>query len=97
MVGGSSFGTYLTSNIAFTDMLNPAGNTTWSNIGASNKDGESISCEEIPVDSTFGGRFTSERGWTTQYGKLPGLFGNVVDVPTHLWCDSSQTIVNPYP
>ena len=72
------------SNIAFADMLNPAGNTTWNNIGASNRDGETITCEEILADGTFGGRFISEGGWTTKNGKLPGLFGNTVDFPVHL-------------
>jgi hypothetical protein len=76
----------LASNIAFEDMLNPDGGTTWNNIGASNKDGESIFCEDIHADGTLGGRFTSEQGWTTQNGKLPGLFGSVVNLPQHLWC-----------
>ena len=76
----------LISNIAFSDMLNPSGNTTWNNIGASNRDGESISCENIHADGTLGNRFTGENGWTTENDKLPGLFGNVVDFPNHLWC-----------
>jgi hypothetical protein len=84
-VMGYNYGT-VTSNIAFTDMLNPDGDMIWNNIGASNKDGESISCEDIHADGTLEGRFTSEQGWTTQNGKLPGLFGNVVDLPPHLWC-----------
>jgi hypothetical protein len=75
------------NNIAYEDMINPEGNTIWYNIGTSNKDGEDISCEEILADGTFGGRFTSEGGWTTQNGKLPGLFGNTVDLPEHL-CSS---------
>ena len=85
------------SNIAFTDMINPVGATTWNNIGASNRDGESISCGEILADGTFEGRFTSEGGWTTQNGKLPGLFGNVVDLPSHLWCAYPIIISNVLP
>jgi len=85
-VVGYKIGTTV-SNIGFADMLNPAGNTTWNNTGVSNKDGETITCEEILSDGTFGGRFTSEGEWTTQNGRLPGLFGYAVDFPEHL-CSS---------
>ena len=85
VVGHHNYGS-ITNNIAFSDMLNPDGGTTWNNIGASNKDGESIPCEDIHADGTLGGRFTNEEGWTTQNGKLPGLFGNVVNLPQYLWC-----------
>lgn len=61
------------SNIAFTYMINPAGNTTWNHIGASDRDGENISCEEIHTNSTLGNRFTSENGWITENDKC----GNV--------------------
>ena len=87
-VVGTSIGT-LISNVAFTNMLNPAGNTTWNNIGASNKDGENISCGDILADGTLGSRFTNGGGWTTQNGKLPGLFGNVIDLPEYL-CSSAH-------
>ncbi|MCL2074101.1 MAG: putative Ig domain-containing protein [Marinilabiliaceae bacterium] len=73
-----------TSNIAFADMINPYGGTIWHNIGSSNLDGESFSKEEINADGTLGGRFSAANGWTTQNGKLPGLFGETVDMPPHL-------------
>ena len=74
----------LANNIAFDKMLNPDGGTTWSHTGASNIDGESITVEVIHADGTLGGRFTGANGWTTQNGKLPGLFGNTVNIPEHL-------------
>ena len=72
------------NNIAFNDMLNPNGNTTWKNKGADQIDGEDINIKSIHADGTLGGRFTDENGWTTENGKLPGLFGNTVDMPEHL-------------
>jgi len=74
----------LTNNIAFTNMLNPDNNTTWNNKSSSDKDGEDINAQSINADGTLGGRFTSENGWTTQNGKLPGLFGNTVNMPEYL-------------
>ena len=84
VVGYSHEHAVLTDNIAFDIMLNPAGGTTWNNIGALNKDGADITALSINADGTLGGRFTAVNGWTTQNGKLPGLFGNVVDMPEHL-------------
>jgi len=77
----------LSNNIGFTDMINPDGNTTWINKGENMRDGEDISIPAIYADGTLGGRFTEANGWTTQNGKLPGLFGNVVDIPDHLIWD----------
>jgi len=74
----------LNDNIGFKDMLNPYGETTWDNIGSSYKDGADISIELIHTDGTFGGRFTNANGWTVENGKLPGLFGSVVEMPEHL-------------
>jgi len=74
----------LSNNIAFTNMLNPDGNTTWEHKGLDQIDGADISIAEINADGTLGGRFTAENGWTTENGKLPGLFGNTVDMPEHL-------------
>ena len=82
-VTGYFYGT-LTSNIAFVDMINPAGNTTWNNTGISNLDGMSTSKAQINVDGTLGGRFTVENGWTVQDRKLPGLFGETVNMPAYL-------------
>ena len=52
--------------------------------GNANWDGDDISAETIVEDGTLGGRFTSTGGWTTQNGKLPGLFGKAVDMPAYL-------------
>jgi len=83
ITGRNSSGT-LANNIGFNNMTNPNGSTTWSNTGASNIDGENITIQTIDADGTLGGRFTNANGWTAQNGKLPGLFGNVVDMPEHL-------------
>ena len=74
----------LSTNIAFTYMLNSDSIAIWLNKGENQKDGEDINAETIRADGTFNGRFTSTNGWTTQNGKLPGLFGNTVDFPLHL-------------
>ena len=71
-------------NIAFNNMLNPSGGITWGNKGGYNLDGEDISIQDILADGTIGGCFTSDNDWTTQNGKLPGLFGNTVDIPDYL-------------
>ena len=84
-----------TNNIAFDNMLNPSGTTTWSNIGLDQIDGEDISATDIYMDSTLGNRFTSANGWTTKKGKLPGLFGEVVDMPPHLLPPTITTAVLP--
>jgi uncharacterized membrane protein (UPF0136 family) len=83
-------GTILTNNIAFDKMINPADDTTWNNKGATQSDGEDISKNDINADSTLGGRFTVANGWSTQNGKLPGLFGNTVNMPGHLCIESPQ-------
>ena len=76
----------LSANIAFENMLNQHGTTAWHTARATATGiyGESISAEAIHADGTLGGRFTTANGWTTQNGKLPGLFGNTVDMPLHL-------------
>ncbi|MCL2072549.1 MAG: putative Ig domain-containing protein [Marinilabiliaceae bacterium] len=82
-ITGSNEGT-LTTNIAFAEMLNTDGDVSWNNKGATNIDGADINKALINSDGTLGGRFTAENGWTTQNGKLPGLFGETVDMPEHL-------------
>jgi len=51
---------------------------------ASDKNGANISIGEINNDGTIKGIFTGAGGWTTQNGRLPGLFGNTVAMPEHL-------------
>ena len=74
----------LVNNIAFNNMLNFFDTPVWNNKGLDQIDGEDIFAYKIWADGSLGGRFTSENGWTTENGKLPGLFGNVVDIPEHL-------------
>ena len=81
------------NNIAFINMLTPYDNTKWNNIGENNLDGEDISAYEIWTDGTLGGRFSSDNGWTTENGKLPGLFGNVVYMPEHFGLEGLPDIL----
>ncbi|MCL2168268.1 MAG: T9SS type A sorting domain-containing protein, partial [Lentimicrobiaceae bacterium] len=80
VLGANSGGT-LESNIAFDKMLNPLGETTWD---SSDFNGIDFTVEEINEDGTLGERFTASNGWTTANGFLPGLFGNLVEMPPHL-------------
>ena len=82
---GRIVGTYqmtLTNNAAFTGIINNAGNTTWEYIGEDLPDGADITVTEIAMDGALGNRFTSH-AWTTQNGKLPGLFGKPAEIPKH--------------
>ena len=71
-------------NAAYDSLLNNAGTVLWLNKGANQIDGEDISKDSIHADGSLGGKFVSSYGWTTQNGKLPGLFGKPVDMPPHL-------------
>jgi hypothetical protein len=93
-VAGSSDKT-LSNNIAFSKMLNTAGDTIWNMKGADMEDGADILVQEILIDGTLGGRFTSAEGWTTQNGKLPGLFGTAVDMPSYLLLPIITTNILP--
>ena len=74
----------LINNIGFEEMLNRNGTTEWLNKGLDQMDGEDIDRPTINADGTLGGRFLAVDGWTIVNGKLPGLFGNAVDMPEHL-------------
>ena len=74
----------LSNNAAYEGMETIFGNTVWFHIGANREDGVNMSKQTIQTDGTLGYRFMSAYGWTTQNGKLPGLFGNTVDLPAHL-------------
>ena len=91
IAGGQGEYDNLTNNYAFDGMLNPSGTADWDNIGGAALDGADLSVSAIHADGTLKGLFTSANGWTTQNGKLPGLFGNTVAVPPHL----SSTPVTP--
>lgn len=83
VVGGNDAGR-LSGNAAFSGVLNKAGNTMWDDRNASGINGEDITVGVIKADGTLGGRFTRKNGWIVQNGKLPGLFGETVEMPTHL-------------
>jgi len=85
-VAGLNFGANaaMDGNFAFDNMINPDGGTTWDNISIDLIDGGDIDVATIHADGTLGGQFSTYGGWTSENGKLPGLFGNVVDMPEHL-------------
>ena len=96
-VVGTEWGT-LSNNIAYAGLLNNAGNTTWSNIGATGTDGADMSKQTINTDGTLGNRFTAPV-WTTENSKLPGLFGSAVAMPVHIFMPyftGSGTNDDPY-
>ena len=73
----------LSNNVAFPGMtLNGLMPTT--DTLANRKNGANISQQAINADGTIGNRFTPANGWTVQRGYLPGLFGQVVEMPPHL-------------
>ena len=80
----SSGSTFLSNNAAWNGILNNTGNTTWNNKGLEQIDGADLTTTVINTDSSLGGRFTIANEWTTAKGKLPGLFGQTVDMPEHL-------------
>jgi len=46
--------------------------------------GSELFSNDIIADGTLGGRFTAENGWTIENGRLPGLFGETIEIPEHL-------------
>ncbi|MDH8702740.1 hypothetical protein M2138_002111 [Dysgonomonadaceae bacterium PH5-43] len=82
----SGDGSSSTNNIAFSEMTVPTGNN-----GTNYVNGDNINKEAIHESSTLGNKFIIENGWSTENGKLPGLFGNVVIMPIHL-----RILDNPY-
>ena len=76
--------------IAFNNMIFDG--TQYGDFYTINSEGEDISAYEIWSDGTLGGRFSIENGWTTENGKLPGLFGNTVEIPEHLNMPAPPTI-----
>ena len=84
VAGNKSILSGLFNNVAYNGIKNIYGNTTWEYKGLNNFDGEDMSAQTIKSDGTLGGRFSAANGWTIQNGKLPGLFGQAVDMPAHL-------------
>lgn len=68
-------------NIAYDGML-LNGNTVSGTLA--DKNGEDWTKEMINADGTLGGRFLPQDGWTVENGKLPGLFGQPVEMPEYL-------------
>ena len=82
VVGSNHY--FLQNNAAWNGILNNAGNTTWNNKGLDKIDGADMTAAAIKADSSLGGRFKIADGWTLEKGKLPGLFGQAVDMPEHI-------------
>ena len=75
-VVGNFFSATISNNVAWVGMSG--------SFDGYGENGADISSANISVDGTIGDRFTNANGWTTANGKLPGLFGNTVTLPTHL-------------
>lgn len=83
-VVGSYYGT-LSRNIAFAGMDVLANGSAKAPVSdAGGIDGQSKTAEGIKADGTIGGLFTDAGGWTTESGKLPGLFDSTVDMPAYI-------------
>jgi len=70
----------LINNIGLGNMINPKGDTIWTNTGLNANNGQDFYKEGIDLDGSLGGRFTSAGGWVIRNGELPRLF---VRVPKH--------------
>ena len=79
------------NNLAYNNMLNPDGEITWTNVSSNTKNGDNLTVAELYSDGTIDGLFINSNGWTTEDGKLPGLFGATVDMPEYL----KQEIIAP--
>ncbi|MCL2012218.1 MAG: InlB B-repeat-containing protein [Cystobacterineae bacterium] len=74
----------LIDNYAFDGMQNSAGSTTsWSNIGLTYIDGANLSAVALQIANGFPSAFTTTP-WRYVEGRLPGLLGQTVDMPSHL-------------
>jgi hypothetical protein len=72
----------LADNFAFANMTGNFPDIT----GATTVNGADITIEDILSDSgALDKMFTAENGWTKENGKLPGLRGEAVDIPGHLY------------
>lgn len=91
--GRAIYGSTLSNNMGFSDMINVNGTTNWNNVGLNKIDGADITAPQLNADGTIGDRFTASNGWTVANGKLPGLFGNMVNMPEHLYSPIPPTII----
>ena len=70
----------ISNNVAFSEMSNDSG-AVFSNDG--DLCGEDITAKQLQTASGFPTPLTQDP-WTYEPGKLPGLFGNTVDMPEHI-------------
>jgi hypothetical protein len=78
---GKAFGGRYENNFAFSRIRGMFPDVT----GASTINGADITLEKILADKTLENNFTEENGWTTERDRLPGLLGNSVEIPYHLF------------
>jgi len=82
-VVGSRENNALFSNHAFGGMLNSLNPAPWPNIGMHDNDGADINAATLQAEETFPQAFTLSP-WTYAPGRLPGLWGQTVEMPSHL-------------
>jgi len=76
---------------SFDGMDNSYGTTEWEH---ADRNGTDIDLFAINADETIGGVFTGAP-WTTAPGKLPGLFGQTVEMPDYLELYTVSVLANP--
>ena len=83
-VVGNGIGSW-TSNIAFYDMGTDGGAAFPNEKTLTGRDGQSIIGSFIEANGTLGlSVFENPSIWTSEDGRLPGLFGQTVEIPTYL-------------
>ena len=97
-VAGNFSSGYHSGNIAFDGMT--VNGSTVSGVADNNKEGADVTAERLQAAANFPGGFDSAP-WTTENGKLPGLFGTAANMPSHLRPLASKfagsgTVAAPY-
>lgn len=73
----------LSNNHAFVGLKNKAGNANWANKGADKQDGADIASDRLKTSFPLPQVFLAPP-WSYEEGRLPGLFGQTVEMPSHL-------------
>jgi len=84
---GTPNGSNASSNAGYVGMTRNGSAAEWdiSTASAMQRNGHTdLTLSAILEDPTIGNRFRDANGWTVEAGKLPGLLGESVDMPSHL-------------
>jgi hypothetical protein len=78
VVGVNAYTSTMANNRAFADMPG-----TWDYKGLANRDGADITADQLHIEHEFPAAFRTPP-WTYWPGRLPGLFGQTVEMPSHI-------------